>query len=81
MTAYRLYFMCPATGDIQGSKTFQAECDVSAMAAVSDYIGLEAVELWRGHRQLMRVEGILPLDLRFGTHINTQSMPKTVNTL
>ena len=77
MTAYRLYFMCPATGDIQGSKRFEAEDDASAMAAASDYVGLEAVELGRGHRKLSRIEGVLPLDLRFGMAIGTPTLGGT----
>jgi hypothetical protein len=58
MVAYRLYRLHGPRNEVESFEEFEAEDDSAAIARGLDFRGVNAMELWSGHRKVYRWEAL-----------------------
>jgi hypothetical protein len=60
MAFYRIYQLRGPKNEVESFDEFEADNDESALARAEEHRGLNAMELWSGHRKVQRWEAIAP---------------------
>ena len=60
MVYYRLYHLRGANFEVESFDEFEAEDDRNAIAESEARRGLKPMELWSGHRKVMRWDSLIP---------------------
>jgi hypothetical protein len=60
MVYYRLYHLRGSTFEVESFHEFEAKDDTDAIAQSEGRRGVNPMELWSGHRKVMRWDGLLP---------------------
>lgn len=70
MVYYRLYFLNPHSGHIDGFEEYHATDDVAATERAAEYCGDVPLELWSGRRKIRHFPPGHRLEQSVRTHVN-----------
>ena len=60
MVYYRLYHLRGSKFEVESFDEFEAEDDRKAIVEADARRGVKPMELWSGHRKVMRWDGLIP---------------------